>query len=304
VVDAALPCAMKRSGNVPLVEAIKWVHSQHKEQGDATAAGEVLPAADSAVAVNSKSMTVVIRVKGDTVIVSQTDLPHDIGGYHLRIESCESSFVYVLAAFKSVTVIGCTDSSVFCGVCSAAARVEHCEACVIQVAARRLFATNVVESDVYVLTPKSPIICGECRSMRVAPFNIFAPNLQSILDSAGLGIDCCSISRWDTPLFLDIEGVFRSKSESAHGQGVSLLPPALFFPCSVPVPGAAERSLTPIPTEFARHIEDKMRTLSAVKSRLGQAMAPNAGVKGIQVPCFPSVAFQLLLNLTLFPFAA
>jgi hypothetical protein len=289
VAETSLPCTMKSSGHLPLVEAIKWIQSQDKECADTTAAAEAPAATDSVVAVNSKSKTVVIRVKCSTAIVSPTDLPHDVSAYHLRIESCESSFVYVIAAFKSVTVIGCTDSNVFCGACAASARVEHCEACVIQVAARRLFATNVVDSDVYVLTPKSPIICGECRSMRIAPLNIFAPNLQSVLDSAGLGVDRCSINRWDMPLYLDIEGVFRSKSESTQGQGVSLLPPALFFPCSVPVPGSPERSLTPIPTEFAMQIEEKMRSLSAVKARLSQATAPNTGVKGIQVPCFRSV---------------
>ena len=281
--EMSLPPGMKTNGYIPLVEAIKWVHAQHKELSDpCNSVVEPMPAG-ATVCVSAKAMTVVIRVKSGSAIVSQTDLPHDTNNFHLRVESCESSYVFVLAAFKSISVIGCRSSNIFCGACSAAARIEHCESCSIQVAALRLFTSNVVDSDIYVLTPKSPIICGECRSLRFAPFNIFAPNLQSVLISAGLGINHCATSRWDALMFLDLEGVFRQKSESAHGPGVSLLPPALFFPCSVPVPGVSERSLTPIPLEFAKHIEDKMRGLSAVKAQLSQVTSSSLGAKGHQV---------------------
>jgi len=128
--------------------------------------------------------------------------------------------------------------------------------------------------------------------MRMAPFNIFAPNLQSLLTAAGLGVENCAHSRWDAPIFLDVEGVFRQKSESILGPAVSLLPPALFFPCSVPVPGVPERSLTPIPSEFAKHIEDKMRGLSAAKARLNQSTASSAGARGNQV----SLSFPVHIN--------
>lgn len=280
---ARLPSAMNSIGHIPLVEAIKWVHAEQKELADpCNAVVEPIPS-EATVCVSASALSVVIHVKRGSAIVSQIDLPHDTSNFHLRVESCESSFVFVLAAFKSISVIGCTNSSIFCGACAAAARIEHCESCNIQVAALRLFASNVVDSDVYVLTPKSPIICGECRSLRIAPFNIFAPNLQSLLNSAGLGVDRCATSRWDTPIFLDLEGVFRLKSESSLGPGVSLLPPALFFPCSVPLPGVPERSLTPIPPEFAKHIEDKMRSLSEMKAQLSQATAPSLGAKGHQV---------------------
>jgi hypothetical protein len=282
--DANLPPAVKINGHIPLVEAIKWVHAQHKDFADpCNSVVEPVLSDTTTVCLSADALSVVIHVKGGSVIVSQTDLPHDTSNFHLRVESCENSFVFVLAAFKSITVIGCTNSSIFCGVCSAAARIEHCETCNVQVAALRMFASNVVDSDIYLLTPKSPIICGECRSLRIAPFNIFAPNLQSLLNSAGLGIDRCATSRWDTPIFLDLEGCFRQKSESALGPGVSLLPPSLFFPCSVPVPGVPERSLTPIPPDFAKHIEDKMRNLSAVKAQLSQATASSLGAKGHQV---------------------
>ena len=286
VSDAILPPAMKSNRHIPLVEAIKWVHAQHRDFTEQSLAGDEPAVPDSSVSINSNSMTVVIRIKGDCAIVSQTDLPPDTSQFHLRIESCESSYVFVLAVFKSISVIGCKSSNVFCGICSAAARIEHCESCHIQIAALRLFTSNVVDSDVYVLTPKSPIVFGECRSMRMAPFNIFAPNLQSLLTAAGLGVENCALSRWDAPIFLDVEGVFRQKSESILGPGVSLLPPALFFPCSVPVPGVPERSLTPIPLEFAKHIEDKMRSLSTVKARLNQSTASSAGARGNQVSLY------------------
>ncbi len=283
---ATLPAAMKSSGHIPLVEAIKWVHAQHKAPVEQPPATD-FSFSESTVSLNSDAMTVVIRVKGSCAIVSQTDLPHDTSRFHLRVESCENSSVFVLAVFKSISVIGCRSSSVFCGICSGAARIEHCESCSVHVAAVRLFATNVLDSDIYLLTPKSPIICGECRCMRLAPFNITAPNLQSLLSSAGLGSEHCAASRWDAPMFLDAEGSFRPKSEGAHAQGVSLLPPALFFPCSVPLPGVPERSMTPIPSHFSQQIEDKLRVLSAVKARLSQAAASAPGSKGNQVtlPC-------------------
>jgi hypothetical protein len=284
--DASLPAAMKSNHYIPLVEAIKWVHMQHKEFTEQCHAGDEPAGPDASVSVNFNAMTVFIRVKGVCSIVSQTDLPPDTSKFHLRVESCESSFVFVLAVFKSITVIGCRGSNVFCGICSAAARIEHCESCSIHIAALRLFTSNVVDSDVYVLTPKSPIVCGECRSMRMAPFNIMAPNLQSLLTSAGLGIEHCTSSRWDAPIFLDLEGMFRQKCESVLGAGVSLLPPALFFPCSVPVPGVPQRSLTPIPLEFAKQIEEKMHSLSAVKARLSQATASSFGAKGNHVTRF------------------
>jgi hypothetical protein len=279
--DTTLPVSILSNRFIPLIEAIKWVQSQYKDHADQQ---QQQPAdqptfSDTSVTISIKAATVVIRVKGDCAIVSPTDLPPDTSMFHLRVESCENSFVFVVAVFKSVSVIGCRSCSVFCGICSSVARIEHCESCTVQVAARRVFTSNVVDTDIYILTPKSPIICGECRCMRLAPFNIVAPDLQRMLSSAGLGLDQCAISRWDSPLFLDVEGVFRQKGESIIGTSVTFLPPSLFFPCSVPVPGAPERSLTPIPSEFANQIEDKMRALSAVKARLSQAAASAVGGK-------------------------
>ena len=294
-VDAAtLPAAMKGAGHIPLVEAIKWVHAQHKGPSEQPHASE-LSFAESSVSLNCEAMTVVVRVKGSCAIVSRTDLPHDTSRFHLRVESCDSSSVFVLAVFKSISVIGCRGCNVFCGICSGAARIEHCESCNVQVAAVRLFASNVVDSDIYLLTPKSPLVCGECRCMRLAPFNITAPDLQSLLTCAGLGSDRCAVSRWDAPLFLDAEGVFRAKSESGHAQGVSLLPPALFFPCSVPLPGTPERSLTPIPPDFTQQMADKLRGLSALKMRLTTATTSAAGGKGNQVTPLPSCACPRLV---------
>lgn len=83
--------------------------------------------------------------------------------------------------------MGCTDCTIVVGVAGAVISVEACERVRLACCCGRLRVSNCVDSVFFLYTPQPPLLCGDTRGLRFAPFNSAYPLLLRHL--AILGFD-------------------------------------------------------------------------------------------------------------------
>jgi hypothetical protein len=124
------------------------------------------------------------RLSGGTVVVRPADV--DGPDADLKINFCQNAYIYVLAPVRFATLLGCSNCTVVVGAVRKCITVEHCEGVKVVCAARRVRLCNSVDCDTFAYTPEQPLILGDCRGLRIAPYNAHYPDLEAHVVEAGL----------------------------------------------------------------------------------------------------------------------
>ena len=154
-----------------------------------------LTAGMAAVAVDEKrAQGAAVRALPRPLVIEEINratavvLPEDTEGPEsdLSLLGCHKAYIYVLAPVRFASIAGCTNCTVVVGAVSGCITFTHCEAMRIVVAAHCVRLSNCVDCDLFTYTPTRPLFMGDCRAMRVGPYNSSYPALRRHLVSAGL----------------------------------------------------------------------------------------------------------------------
>ncbi|GAX83934.1 hypothetical protein CEUSTIGMA_g11358.t1 [Chlamydomonas eustigma] len=186
------------------------------------------------------------RVSGvfkGTVVRGESDCPSG----QLHITDCHDTVIYALAPLQWVYISGCSDCTIVMGAVGTLLRLDRCDKLQVIAACNRMLASSCHDCSLYLGIQRPPVLMGDNRFLRLAPFNTRYDRQLAHARAAGLRLDMPN--KWDSPIQLigrDRRGMsagpdsprsFSMTGASTSRNTFTLLPPEEFMPYVVPFSG-------------------------------------------------------------------
>jgi len=163
----------------------------------------------------------------------------------LHITSCDECTIYITAKVSFCLIAGCRDCTLIMSAVSGMCTIHNCEKLSVHVSAHSFKMENSIDSSAYLFCHVPPILTGDTRGIKLAPFNVLYSQMSSILQSAKMNLDPEFVDIWSHPICctlgaLDETSGGRSGSQRADGPNHStyhFVHPSTFQPVLVPEPG-------------------------------------------------------------------
>ena len=225
-----------------------------------------------------------------------------ISGSDVRIEGCQGSFIYLLAAVRHVRVSQSSDCTIVIGACAGAVSMFGCERCDVTLACRSLSVARSAACRLHLISGSPPLVSMQtCRGITLAPHSTFYPCLGAHLALAGLAIASNSDESANELASRNYWGAARSIPSGEEAEeyvgAVARLPPSDFALRLVPfqfaaagLPGATCGLICGLPTTYASAVQAHRKRVEAIRltaARLTQQQAtataagPVEGVGGM-----------------------
>lgn len=160
---------------------------------------------------------------------------------YLNITGCTDCCIYVMSTIRFCLVTGCHECSIVLGGVSTMCTVHNCEKISVHVAAHCFKMENSIDSAAYLYCHVAPILTGDTRGIKLAPYNVFYSKLVSVLEGAGMKPDPDFSDVWAHPIC----STLGAPDETLGGRSSSMEPepsnstyhfvhPARFMPIIVP----------------------------------------------------------------------
>lgn len=106
--------------------------------------------------------------------------------HDLAITDCSDVHMYLLQPFEHVTIAGCTGCTIVVGAVAGLLFIVDCERTTVTSAARRIIISNSCDVLHCVFTPSPPLLVGDNRNCRFAPYNTYYDGLRDDLLATGM----------------------------------------------------------------------------------------------------------------------
>lgn len=134
--------------------------------------------------------------------------------HDLHVADCADTHFYLLQPFEHATIAACTDCTIVLGAVAGLLHVVDCERTTITSAARRVVVSNSYDVLHYVFTPSPPLLVGDNRGCRFAPYNTYYEGLREDLLATGLAALLRSASSSGS-----VSGSVQGDSAASPGRG-------------------------------------------------------------------------------------
>jgi len=200
----------------------------------------------------------------------------------MRIQQCSECFIYITAPLSRVVISGCSNCTILIAAASLVT-VEACQSIKLTVGCRRIHVSNSVDSTLYILTNRHPILLGENHDLILAPFNALMSECLALWRR--LRVDR-SRNRWAEPLWISRSGnnVVLSGGGETGVPGQSVMPPHNFFcitvPSHKPLPTsivASQANPCPLPPAYASALQSKHKQVLDLRKEIAETEAVSAG---------------------------
>ncbi|GAB0495672.1 hypothetical protein MMPV_006976 [Pyropia vietnamensis] len=167
-------------------------------------------------------------VDGAVPVADSTALPD------VRVSDCSDAHIYLLCPVRRLTFVACTDVTLFVAAATSLS-VLSCERVAVHAASRRLLITNTFNSTLYMAVNAAPMVVGDSRGLRFAPYNAVYPTAELSAAAVAAGVDG-TVNAWRD---------YRSPPPKGGGYGpgaaelaeagvATVVPPDELIPFSVP----------------------------------------------------------------------
>jgi len=130
------------------------------------------------------------KVRGSTILLkpnSNQDGANLNGRLHdVHVSGCSDSHMYLLQPFEHATISACTGCTIVVGAAAGVLHVVDCERTIITSAARRVLVSNCYDVTHNIFTPSPPLLVGDNRNCKFAPYNTYYDGLRDDLLATGL----------------------------------------------------------------------------------------------------------------------
>ncbi|KAF4677507.1 hypothetical protein FOZ60_017305 [Perkinsus olseni] len=104
----------------------------------------------------------------------------------LYISNCSETVIYLTGPIRFAAVVGCVDCDIVVLCCTCQVSVANCERCNIHTITTAIRLESGVDVNLYTLTRNPPVITGDCRGIKLAPFNVLYSGSAALLKTAGM----------------------------------------------------------------------------------------------------------------------
>jgi hypothetical protein len=118
----------------------------------------------------------------------------------LNITSCIDCVIYVPTHVHFCLIAGCHECTIIMGAVSAVCTVHTCEKISVHVAAHCFKMENSIDSAAYLFCHIPPILTGDTRGIKLAPFNVLYSQMNAVLQSAGMKLEAEYVNAWAHPI--------------------------------------------------------------------------------------------------------
>merc|ERR1719277_1299173 len=100
----------------------------------------------------------------------------------LCINSCNDSTIYITSRVRFCLIAGCHECTVIMAAVSEMCTIHNCEKISVHVAARSFKMENCVDATAYLYCHMPPILTGDTRGIKMAPFNVLYSKMPEVLE--------------------------------------------------------------------------------------------------------------------------
>jgi len=194
--------------------------------------------------------------------------PHNAEIDYLNIVDCKDSTIYVTARIAFCLISGCEGSTIVLGAVSTLCTAQNCEKVTIHVAAHCYKMENCVDTSSYLYCHIPPIITGDTRGVKLAPYNVLHSRLDACLEGAQVPLKEEFVDVWAHPVCCTagMDDTLRSRiTTSEDGNSTyHFVHPSKFFPVVVPELGPrGEAPSLVLPEVYAKAMREQAEEMQA-----------------------------------------
>mmetsp|Transcript_57867 Transcript_57867/g.102829 ORF Transcript_57867/g.102829 Transcript_57867/m.102829 type:complete len:516 (+) Transcript_57867:26-1573(+) len=199
--------------------------------------------------------------------------PHNADIDHLNIVDCKDSTIYVTARMAFCLISGCEGSTIVLGGVSTLCTAQNCEKVSIHVAAHCYKLENCIDTTSYLYCHIPPIITGDTRGVKLAPYNVLHSRLASVLQGSHIPLEQDFVDVWAHPVCCTagMDETLRSRITSSEEQNSNyqFVHPTKFFPVVVPEWGPrGEPPSLVLPEVYHKAMTDQQEEMAAFHKKL------------------------------------
>lgn len=198
--------------------------------------------------------------------------PSDTNCEFMSITSCTDCVIYLTSPVRFCHVAGCHDCTIIMVAVSAVCTLQQCEKTSVHVAAHSFKMVNCIDSSAYLFCHVPPLLTGDTRGIKLAPFNVLHSQITPLLAKANMSFDPSYVDTWSHPICCTLG----SPDETLGGRGGSLesdnsstyhfVHPKNFQPVVIPettpktgIPSSAQLCLPEVYTDAFKERMNEMR---------------------------------------------
>jgi len=118
----------------------------------------------------------------------------------LSITGCTECTIYVTGQTRFCFVAGCSDCTIIVAAVSGLCTLHNCEKISIHAAAHCFKMENSIDSSAYLYCHIPPILTGDTRGIKLAPFNVLYSELGEALERAQMQLERAFVDVWAHPV--------------------------------------------------------------------------------------------------------
>jgi hypothetical protein len=206
--------------------------------------------------------------------------PKDTDIRFLNISGCTDCTVYVTSPVHFCLVSGCHDCNIVLSSVSALCTINHCEKISVHVAAHCFKMENSTDSSAFLFCHIPPILTGDTRGIKLAPFNVLSSSLAAALRAGNMQLQPEYVDVWAHPVCCALGSLNETTSirsglpDEPSNTVYHFVHPASFQPVVVPglpARGAASAALClpQVYDDAFKSREEEMRALQRSLAQLG-----------------------------------
>jgi len=118
----------------------------------------------------------------------------------LNISSCNECAIYITSPARFCLITGCHDCTIIMCAVSALCTLQNCEKISVHVAAHCFKMENSIDSSAFLFCHLPPILTGDTRGIKLAPFNVLYSQMSHVLQGASMPLDSEFVDAWAHPV--------------------------------------------------------------------------------------------------------
>lgn len=192
---------------------------------------------------------------------------------YLYISGCTDCCIYVTGSIRFCLIAGCHDCTIVLGGVSTLCTVHNCEKISVHVAAHCFKMENSIDSSAYVYCHVAPILTGDTRGIKLAPYNVMFSGLNAVLEAANMKQEPDFSDVWAHPICSTLgspDETLRSHLETETNSTYHFVRPAQFIPIVVPEAERRGPCDLVLPEVYSDVLEQRKQEMKAFHEQLAE----------------------------------
>lgn len=119
---------------------------------------------------------------------------------NIHITSCTDCVIYVTCRTNFVVIAGCHECTIVFVAVSSLCTIQNCEKISVHAVSNCFKMENCTDSSAYIYCCVPPILTGDTRGIKLAPFNVLYSQLNAALQGAGMRFEPDFVDVWAHPV--------------------------------------------------------------------------------------------------------